>query len=327
MLRIHFTRDDLMRLRVAHAPDPLWETLLSLHALQGRQCSGPVKEWRGQILGAPAERLNEVLEYLVPLAPIAPYVPDFLTPFDASMGLEAGIEAVMCTSRRRLREELGTLAALKPLPSWTRDLGEGRHETLLMLGQALRTYHAVALRPHWHRIHLVFDAERAIRGQALLNGGTERLLRGLAPLMRWQWPVLEVDYPRDRNLRLDGRGLTLIPSFFCRGTPIGLADPELPPVLVYPIQHAGMRSERGDAAADLAPLLGANRAAILAAARAGRSTGELARMLAISPATVSYHVAVLRDAGLITSHRDANVVVHTTTPLGASLHRPKKGVR
>src|SRR5438876_12229110 len=50
--------------------------------------------------------------------------------------------------------------------------------------------------------------------------------------------ITVVRYPVHRDLRLDGRGLRLVPSFFCRGTPVALADPELPPTLVYPLDHS-----------------------------------------------------------------------------------------
>jgi hypothetical protein len=41
-----------------------------------------------------------------------------------------------------------------------------------------------------------------------------------------------------RDLYLDGRGIELQPSAFCRQVPTKLRDPGLTPILVYPIQHA-----------------------------------------------------------------------------------------
>jgi len=58
---------------------------------------------------------------------------------------------------------------------------------------------------------------------------------GLTPLFRWRWPVLEAPYPLDKDVHLAGRGLLLVPSYFCRRMPVTFADPGLPPVLVYPI--------------------------------------------------------------------------------------------
>ncbi|MBN6052427.1 hypothetical protein JYK22_10835, partial [Nonomuraea sp. RK-328] len=92
--------------------------------------------------------------------------------------------------------------------------------------------------------------------------------------------VLEVDYPAglDRQIHLRGRGLTVIPSYYHRGNPVALADPVLPPVLVYPLPRrttatAAVTAAAGDEA--LAALLGRTRAAILScvAHAPGSSTG------------------------------------------------------
>ncbi|WP_322656373.1 helix-turn-helix domain-containing protein [Streptomyces justiciae] len=57
------------------------------------------------------------------------------------------------------------------------------------------------------------------------------------------------------------------------------------------------------------------------AAATGATTTEAARHAGVTPTTASHHTTLLRDAGLITSHRYANTVVHTLTPLGAALLR------
>jgi DNA-binding transcriptional ArsR family regulator len=46
------------------------------------------------------------------------------------------------------------------------------------------------------------------------------------------------------------------------------------------------------------------------------STSGLARELGISLASASTHAAVLRDAGLVTSRRQGQSVLHTQTGLG-----------
>lgn len=51
----------------------------------------------------------------------------------------------------------------------------------------------------------------------------------------------------------------------------------------------------------------------------GCGTTELARRLSISNATVSHHTTVLRNAHLVSSHRDGKTVVHTATSLGIGL--------
>ncbi|MGW1712875.1 ArsR/SmtB family transcription factor [Streptomyces sp. NPDC002156] len=51
----------------------------------------------------------------------------------------------------------------------------------------------------------------------------------------------------------------------------------------------------------------------------GITTTDLAQRTGISPATVSHHTTVLRDAGLITTHRNGTNAHHLPTPLGAQL--------
>ncbi|MFJ8791547.1 ArsR/SmtB family transcription factor [Streptomyces sp. NPDC102462] len=124
------------------------------------------------------------------------------------------------------------------------------------------------------------------------------------------------------SLPFEGRGLLLLPSFFCWGAPITLRDAGPSPVIVYPIAH-DLGWSRADARPDreaLRALLGRTRADLLAAiADGGGSTTELARRLVVSPAAVSQHATALRDAGLIVTRRRGQGVHHCATPLGNAL--------
>jgi DNA-binding transcriptional ArsR family regulator len=66
-------------------------------------------------------------------------------------------------------------------------------------------------------------------------------------------------------------------------------------------------------------LIVGTRAGILRAVDGGRNTTELARTVGTSIASASQHTAVLRAAGLITTHRTGPGVRHSLTPLGRSL--------
>ncbi|WP_107057505.1 helix-turn-helix domain-containing protein [Streptomyces sp. NRRL S-646] len=48
-------------------------------------------------------------------------------------------------------------------------------------------------------------------------------------------------------------------------------------------------------------------------------TTELARGTGMSPATAGYHTTVLRDAGLVSTHRLGSAVLHTPTRWGPPL--------
>ncbi|WP_314171435.1 ArsR/SmtB family transcription factor [Streptomyces winkii] len=321
-IRIHFGADDLARTQVASAPDPLWETLLSLHLLQEREGKTVFGRWRERT----RSRLPvSVRNLLFPLAPPRGYSPDFLTPAESADGLEAGLEALLSTPRERLRTDMRRLAASRHVPVWARDVGP---RGLERLADAVSSYHELALAPYQSQIRGHVEADRAERAQRVLNGGVQGLLDGLHPNLSWQPPVLELRGTRvNRDMCLHGRGLRLVPSFFCRRNPVTLRDPALQPVLVYPVQHqpgwadahTEGRRQTESGQSPCAALLGRTRAAALEVVASGCTTSELARRLNVSPATATHHTAVLRDAGLITSHRAGGNVRHTLGTLGSAL--------
>ena len=309
-LRIHFTAEDLARTQLAPAPNPLWEMVFSRLRLEDPDPPAYLRPWLTQVR-ADQPRLSAGIQVLAALSPRGPYFPDFLTPPEGGNGLDAALWAIMRTPNRRLNHELGKLAVWWPLPSWTHSLGDSR--TLTRLTRALRSYHDIAIAPYASLITPRIEAEQetreAQRGEALL--------RGMAPLMRWRRPVLEMTYGVNRDMHLRGRGLLLVPSFFCRHTPVALADVELPPTLVYPIDP---RSHwHASAGQPLVALLGATRATILTAIDTGTTTTELARRVGTSPASVSRHTQVLREAGLVETSRQGKAVRHTLTALGVAL--------
>lgn len=323
-VRFVFEADDLARTQVASAPDPLWETLLSLHVLQEREGKAAFGRWR--------ERTRSLLpasvrHHLCALAPPRGYSPDFLTPSESANGLEAGLEALLSTPGKRLRTDLRRLAVNRHVPEWARDI---RPRGLKRLAEAVGSYHRRAIAPYHAQIRGHLEADRAERAHRVLNGGVEHLLDGLHPKLRWEPPVLEIRGTLvDREVRLGGRGLRLVPSFFCRRKPVTLRDASLQPVLVYPVEHQPGWDEpdvraRARPEAEESPcvaLLGRTRAAALEAVASGCTTSELARRLNISPATATHHTAILREAGLITSHRSGASVHHTLGSLGSALLR------
>lgn len=189
------------------------------------------------------------------------------------------------------------------------------------LGRAIRTYHDAAIAPYWKSIGTHVSADHAHRGEALARHGVDRLLSSLHPRVRWVAPVLQVLDMNDRDLYLDGRGIELQPSAFCWQVPTKLRDPDLKPILVYPIQHAPgiLRQASGEPALSSDPLgslLGSTRAAALEATVHGCTTTELAKRCNISPAAASHQATVLREAGLITTCRAGASVRHEITQLG-----------
>ncbi|MFE9918288.1 ArsR/SmtB family transcription factor [Micromonospora sp. NPDC005553] len=327
MLKIHFSGEDILRTRVAPAADPVWELVLSLHVLRGRTRDPLTANWRRSVArDLRQDSASEQLRLLFALNPPRGYFPDFLTPYASVEGFEAGLDALRRTPAELLHRDLSVLAAENQLPSSAAALARGEVSALHHLAESMEQYRSLAISPYWGRIQAAVAADRTRRARALLDGGVEGLLASLRPTMRWESGVLEVhSYPHSRELHLDGRGLLLVPSFFCAATPVALLDPALPPVLVYPVDRLGaLVSADADVASgaareSLAALLGRTRAAVLQASDEGCTTGEVARQLNISPAAASQHATVLRNAGLLVSHRERNSVLHTLTPLGRAM--------
>jgi DNA-binding transcriptional ArsR family regulator len=199
-----------------------------------------------------------------------------------------------------------------------------------LLGDSIRRYHAEVLQPHWPVMRAHVRADRAHRADMALGHGLEHVLNTLHSTIRWRAPILEVAYPVDQDLHLEGRGLVLAPSFFCWQTPITLADPARQPMLLYPIDHhldwSTVPTDLGDTPGpqSLVALLGRTRATVLQAIADSTqvNTTELARTTGVSLASASQHATVLRDAGLVVTLRRNGAAVHRLSVRGANLIDP-----
>ncbi|MFE3635037.1 ArsR/SmtB family transcription factor [Streptomyces sp. NPDC059168] len=322
MLRIHFTVRDLQNIRISRRPQPLWE-LVCATCRSGTQ-QGPLEfgAWRRSVrerlTGDPLAR--QAVSTLRTLVPPVGYIPDFLTPSVPEEGLPAALEEVRATPPDRLHRDLARLRETTPLPAWTTELGRPGGRGMRSLAKILDISSRVLLEPRWDHVRRAVGDDTDARSRILLDGGVRALLESLRPFAQWRPPVLEVDYPTDRDLRLEGRGLLLVPSYFCWRRPTALADPALGPVLVYPVtaRPLDVVPENDDR---LHRLLGRTRASVLTEVARGRprSTSEVATAVGIGLPSASYQLTVLRDGGLVTSHREGQHMRHSATPIGHRL--------
>ncbi|WP_052848695.1 winged helix-turn-helix domain-containing protein [Streptomyces avicenniae] len=319
MLRVHFSGEDLGRTRLADGPLPMWETILSLHRFQRRDGGLLVRRWRS----AASRALPPDWRLLSALVPPAGYFPDFLTPPDPFTDVGEAVTHVAATPRATVRRDLAHLDRRRTPAPFADALWRGAPLAYERLGAALAAYHAAVLAPFWSRVEEQVLADRARRAARMLGEGTEGLLGALPPALRWRPPVLEVDYPVEQDLVLGGRGLVLVPSFFCLDTGVTLLHDDRTPVLVYPVEHRPAAEPPGAQAhrLSLAALLGHTRAALLEALEQSGSTGALARRAGVLPSSASQHLAVLRDAGLVRTVRSGRTALHSRTAMGAALAR------
>lgn len=332
VLRINFTADDLGRLRLARATDWMWEVVLSLHLVQSREMRMVFDPWRLH-LTSHSSGLCDVVAFLNAVNPRASYFPDFLTPATESGSLCDGLDALRSTAASQFRVQLAEVAKTRALPAEVQALARGDQDAITHLCDAVRVYHEAAIAPFHQCIDARLADVRIGYARTMATCGSEALLRSLGPGYDWRPPVLLTPYPYDFEVHLEGRGLVLIPSFYCVRYPVTVFDRELPPVLVLPVtHHVGWLSgghRHPLVGGTLSDLLGDTRAKILdLAANSELSTGVIADKLYISAQTVSYHTKILRDAGLIASNRDGASVVHHLTGMGAALvnGRPVAGI-
>ncbi|MEV8371310.1 helix-turn-helix domain-containing protein [Kribbella sp. NPDC056861] len=147
----------------------------------------------------------------------------------------------------------------------------------------------------------------------------DRLLAELHPRVRWTSPVLQVLDLDGPDLALAGRGLRLQLYGFRWQAPAPLRDPAHPPVLGVPIPRPTTQLPPVGNRDALVSLLGTTRAAALEACFGGCTSTGLAKRCSVSIGAASYHAAVLRKSGLITTRRTGSSVLHEVTPLGFRL--------
>ncbi|MFC4945924.1 ArsR family transcriptional regulator [Pseudonocardia sp. GCM10023141] len=324
MLRIHFTARDVLRVRVLPSMGPMAETLHSLSVLRLGRADVTFREWRRQVhatIGARPPELGALVseDSFLDLASLSGLRQD----------MDESIEAVLAADPAAVQSELDFhTRALGRLPDELRGLADDRRVRAALMGR-LAQYHRAAVAPVWKGIRAHLFADRVTRSRALLDEGMEGLLATLHPEMRWESMTLHLPRSADHEIRLDGRGVTLAPSFFLR-RPAAMVDTITGDCTVtYParleIDGPGTLWTAADANRDLAKLLGRTRAVLLGAIAGGLSgTGELAARAGTSAAAVSQHTKVLREAGLIISMRHGPAVRHTLTPRGSLLlDRPR----
>jgi DNA-binding transcriptional ArsR family regulator len=307
---IHFTSDDLARIRVAPSPDPLWELVMGLNKISGHIGGGTYNSWRSFARNAMVDQRSRPRRRRG-----AVNIPDIAGPHD----VEAAVATIMNSPSSPLRRglEIATRGrARQPRNVQASERG---------VGDILITYYQWLLQPFWPTVQAHVSADRSLRIRAVLDGGGEALLNSLRPTLHWNSPTLHAEYPADREVHLKGSGLMLAPSYFCWQRPLLLTARNRPvPVLFYPIDHDRTASDtvgpRGPEQA-LGALIGRTRSQILLALAQPHTTGELAVEFGVSAASISQHTSVLRAAGLITTRREANIAIHGATDLGIALYR------
>jgi DNA-binding transcriptional ArsR family regulator len=309
-LRLHFDADAVLATRFAPSPAPLLELGLALATFRRRD--ELFAAWRAR-LALPREARP-----VLALVPPNGAGPTFIDPVISD--LDEALETVATAPAHVVHSELRRVFSGGQVMPWVRNLDRRDTEAWQVLAASLVAAHRAVIGPASARLEAGHRAEVAVRAHTAAHCGMRAMLASVVPGSTWRGAVLSVPSAGDHDLVLRGRGVTLVPSAFWRGRPLHCDHPDGSVALVYPSTvPLPVVAPEAPANEPLAALLGATRAAILVAARGGRSTSELGRDLGISAASASEHAKVLRAAGLVGSVRSGRSVRHTTTPLGEHL--------
>jgi DNA-binding transcriptional ArsR family regulator len=320
VIEFRFGSDDVARTRFAVSP--VMELMWSADALRDPAGKALHLPWVRAALPR-LEGLDWSLLEMLTSAP-AGYAPDFVSPPPQSplADLDAELRRIAATPPERVEQEL-RWAFPRGLPAPVRPLVDEPGVALPRLAALMRAYWDRALAPWWPAIRAVLDADVAQRARRLTREGTIGVFDDLHQSVRWEDGALRIERDHEATVDLRGRGLLLVPAVFAWPNVFAMTDEPWQPALIYAPRGAGELWDPGrrSPAGSLARLLGARRADVLAALGAPAATTDLARRLDASPAGVSEHLAVLRDAGLVRAQRDGRRVLYARTDAGDALLR------
>lgn len=175
-----------------------------------------------------------------------------------------------------------------------------------------------AVEADWPRQRRLLQADVIARTHTLSRDGLAAALNDLNPRIRWLGDGrLEINTTQRPTRHLDGATLCFIPT----STSTGWVAWDLPSsyAIVYPARGL-LGGDRAAASPDaVAALLGSRRAELLRALSAPISTTQLHAQTGGAISSVSEHLHVLLDAGLVQRQRSGRNVLYYRSALGDAL--------
>jgi DNA-binding transcriptional ArsR family regulator len=260
------------------------------------------------------------------LSPRSGWTPDFLSPAPSGprSDITDQLAQVRATPPEQVAREVQRSLIQRsgdPAPPAAWRLLEDPLATRTLLAGLLEQCWQLLIAPHWPRLRDLLQADMQYQTQRLGDYGLERVLSELHPHAHWTGHSLIIDAPTTERHRLHGAGLLLMPSVFAWPGLTAIADPPARPALIYPARGIAELWQPAPTihSPALGRLLGQTRAALLESLAEPASTHTLARRHELAPSTVSEHLAILRQARLITRRRHRHTVLYQQTPLGTEL--------
>ncbi|WP_373314523.1 ArsR/SmtB family transcription factor [Streptomyces griseosporeus] len=316
-----FGDEDLLRCRFALSP--LWETQEAVRTLGRPDRLGYHAAWLRRIRDAAGTLELAPLRLLMPRRG---HNPDFLgpPPIGPAASFEEEIAAVRAADPVAAREDMARALADSPgaleSPIGRRLLADPERAVRELADLVEAAWHTL-VEPDWPRLRALLEADVAFHSRRLAEVGLGRLLPELDRRLSWNGRTLTIEWRGEHVRELGGQGLVLMPSVFSWPDVVSGFDPPWQPTVVYPARGIGglWAEPAGRAPETLVRLLGRGRAAVLAALDEPSTTTALAHRLGLAPSSVSAHLTVLRDAGLLAGRRYGHQVHYERTPLGMAL--------
>jgi DNA-binding transcriptional ArsR family regulator len=313
---------------VRFAFSPFTEVISSVRLLGDPRPTHLHRPW----LALARERLaDQDLSLLLALAPPGTWQVDFLCGSStSSTTLESQLTDLLAVSPDHVRAELDWVWRGREMPVRARQLIAAGARGPGLVAEAIWEYWDVAIAPFWPRMCAVLEDDVAHRAARAMHGGLFDLFADLHPEVSLDDHTLRVDKPQWPDAVHEATQLTLVPSVFIWPQLLVSHHPPGGFEFAYGARGVGrvwegLDERRTEPHDRLGALLGRGRAAVPSLLATPMSTTQVARTLAQSPASISRHLSVLRESGLVTSRRSGRSVLYVQTPLAESLTSANRG--
>ncbi len=306
--------------RSRFAISPLAETIGCLIVLQRGSAEPWLAPWAARHQAGFRDWLagDPVAGGLVPLLAATKWFPDYVA-IPPADGVRTRLADELAVVAAHTDEEVTAMTAPAVAASWgqpdTRwlSLGKLAQRVAAMFDEGWARF----VEPDWARRRAILERDIMYRAGLLAAYGWQRTINDMAAKVSWVGDnaiaFSRQDYP-DRWIEEDG--LIFVP----RTAGDGQWTCERPPnyALVYPAWGVAARQD-GDGSDPASRLLGAGRARVLRQLAQPATSTQLASILEVSLGTVSDHLAVLRDSGVVAGTRAGRNVVYRLTGRGEHL--------
>ncbi|ANP53248.1 DNA-binding transcriptional ArsR family regulator [Streptomyces griseochromogenes] len=305
--------------RSRFALSPLAETFGSMLVLS-KPCTDPwLTAWHTRHHGSLAAALESdpFASGLVALLGSTKWIPEFIAGPPPG-GMRTRIADELTVLSRATDDEVRAGLEKSLAHSWKpHDLSWlSGHRLAARVAGLLKSVWTAHVAPDWPRRRALLERDVMYRAGLLAAYGWPRALQHMTRRSAWVGTdAIRFTHHNGPDLIVSDEGMLFVPVSCSTGSWLCAAPPNHY-ALVYPARGTAATSRPTKPTGALARLIGTGRAAILQELDQPATSTELAAQLGQSLGTIGGHLAVLRDADLITGARVGRRVVYRRTATG-----------